>query len=82
MCFQTEVSKLSDSILIFVHLFCKILSIKHIMLSGSGRIRIMKVVGCGAVFAAFILIGKLHLYSIFLFKRSFVAPVFEVPRLV
>jgi hypothetical protein len=29
------------------------------MLSGSGRIRIMKVVGCGAVFAAFILLGEI-----------------------
>jgi hypothetical protein len=44
------------------------------MLSGSGRIRIMKVVGCGAVFAAFILIGKLH-FSIFSFGRFFIASV-------
>ena len=40
----------------------KIQSIKHIMLSPGGRIRIMKVVGCGAVLAGFIILGKpLHL---------------------
>ena len=40
----------------------KIQSIKHIMLSPGGRIRIMKVVGCGAVLAGFIILGNpLHL---------------------
>ncbi len=67
LCFQTEVSKTLWFYSHFFHLFSKIQSIKHIMLSGSGRIRIMKVVGCGAVFAAFILLGKLHFYFIISF---------------
>ncbi len=47
------------------------------MLSGSGRIRIMKVVGCGAVFAAFILLGKLQFFPSF-YLNVFIASVSEV----